>query len=424
MSHLVGIDLGTTRVKAVVYTVDGSVVASADAPTPWHRHPRSGTEMDVDDLTVVIGRVVADATAGIDGVGGIGVTGMGEAGVLAAADGRALAPIRAWHNERADLDAIAAGPGADAFRRATGLELTGVASIGKILQMRADYPASAAATRFYSLPEWAVRLLGGEPGSEWSLASRTGMLDCLTTTSWPGAVELLGADLLGAPQRAGTHCGTVATSTPCPGIAHLAGAVLTVGGHDHQTAALAAGATGQETLFNSLGTAEAIIRMTSAPLSRADVADLVGAGFGVGPTVVPGYRCVIGGLHTGMELEQLASSLGAVDRAARRALADDPRWRAGVERIIASAEPMLEAMERRLGRHERVLAAGGWLHDRTVHDAKQRQLGGLVSAFVDEGGAVGAAYLAGFAAGLLPSPESITGPPWPRTLQPEGDLAR
>lgn len=418
MSSLIGIDVGTTRIKAVRYGLDGEVQAVADAHTPWV-DTEFGTEMAVDDLDRVVVDVLSRASRDASAVAGVGVTGMGEAGVLTGADQRTpLAPVRAWHNERGDVRTIADRIGEGSFRRATGLPLTGVASITKILQMRSDYPATVAAARFYSLPEWVIRMLGGDPGSELSLASRTGMADVHSGTSWTGAIEVIGVDLLGEPQRAGALCGHAAA---LPGLAKLRGAALTVGGHDHQTAALAAGAMRGETLFNSLGTAEAIMRITDAGVSADVVESLVVAGFGVGRTVVPDRLCVMGGLPTGMQLERLAASLGATTATERRMLADDPRWIDGVEQIVGAANPLLQAMEYHLGCHRNVLAAGGWMHDQRVHDAKRRQLRGMVSAFIDEGGAAGSAYLAGFAAGLLPAAETIDGPPWPSTLSIEGD---
>lgn len=418
MSHLIGVDVGTTRVKAVVYTLDGTVVTSAAVRTPWHESA-FGTEMHVEDLNRAVVEVLARASDRCDGVAGVGVTGMGESGVLTGDDHRtALGPIRAWHNQRGSLAELRDACGDDGFRRATGLPLDATASLPKILQMRVDYPATAVASRFYSVPEWVVRYLGGDPGSEWSLASRTGMFDVLTATAWPVAVDLAGTDLLGLPQQAGTLVGRAGGT---PGLGAIDGAALAVGGHDHQTAALAAGAMRAETLFDSIGTAEAILRITDADITRDTIETLVQAGFGVGRTVVPHRLCVMGGLSTGMQLERLATSLNAADGPSREGLADDPTWIDGVTQIVAGAVAMLEAMHRCLGPHRDVLAAGGWLHDRRVMEAKRRQLGGLVHAFIDEAGAVGAAYLAGHAAGLLPAPHTVDGPPWPAAVHHQGD---
>ena len=204
---LVGLDVGTTRVKAVAYTPDGAPLAVAERATPWLRSPE-GVEMDADELTTVVRAVVAEACAGLPRVSGIGVTGMGEAGVLTGPDdARPLAPVRAWHDLRADVETIRIAYGEKEFRSATGMELDPQPSLPKILLLRRERPAAAAARRFWSVPEWAVRCLGGRPGSEWSLASRTGLLDVTAGTAWPGAIDLLGTDLLGELHPAGADCG-------------------------------------------------------------------------------------------------------------------------------------------------------------------------------------------------------------------------
>jgi sugar (pentulose or hexulose) kinase len=418
MSHLIGLDVGTTRVKAVGFDLHGTVVSAAELPTPWQRGP-DGVEMFATQLAAVVRAVVTQASSPLKRVAGIGVTGMGEAGVLTAAPDapaggaadpdQALAPIRAWHDGRGDLEAIRRTVGTETFQRATGMPLTPQPSLPKILQLRLDYPKTLAAQRFWSVPEWAVLLLGGWPGSELSLASRTGLLDVLAGRPWSGAVGLLGADLLGQPQPAGTPCGHARALDGAP---QLSGAVLVVGGHDHQCAALAAGAVHDGTLFDSLGTAEALLRFTGESLDPATIGELTAAGLTVGRTVVTGRLCVLAGLMTGMQLEQQATALGATDRERRRALAGRADWASAVERIVDGARPALAAIRAATGEHTAVLAAGGWLQDGQVLAAKRRQLPGLVLTSVIEAGAAGAAYLAGVAAGLLPPAEDLEGPPW------------
>lgn len=406
---LVGLDIGTTRVKAVAFDTGGAAVATAERPTPWQHTPQ-GVEMRSADLTDVLRAVVGQACAAVTDAGaavlGIGVTGMGESGVLATEELRALAPVRAWHDHRADVETVRNTLGHSEFTRNTGMPLDSQPSLPKILQLRRDHPGCLAATRFYSVPEWAVLVLGGRPGSELTLASRTGLLEVATASAWPAAVDLLGLDLLGPPQLAGTPMGRAAA---VPG---AGSAVLTVAGHDHQSAALAAGAAREGILFDSLGTGEALVRFTGTDIAPDVVGTLVAAGITVGRAVVDDQLCLLAGLRTGMRLEALAAELGAADRHGRRVLADHPRWRAGVVEVVSDAAPALASIDAAVGAHRAVLAAGGWLHDPVVLAAKQAQLPGLVTTQVAEAGAAGAAYLAGVAAGVLPCPSALTGAPW------------
>ena len=440
--HLIGLDVGTTRVKAVAFDTEGAVVATAERPTPWLR-TEAGVDMDARQLAGAVRAVVGRACHGLAEVAGVGVTGMGESGVLTGPAGEPLAPVRAWHDPRGDVEQVRAALGADAFHGAVGMRLDAQPSLPKILRLRREYPACAAATRFWSVPEWAVRSLGGDPGSELSLASRTGLLDVVSGRPWAGALELLGADLLGELQPAGTLTGRAQGLDDAP---QLSGAALAVGGHDHQCAALAAGAARDGTLFDSLGTAEALLRFTTGPVDAATTGALAAADVNVGLTVVRGHYCVMAGLRTGMGLERVAAMLGARTRAQRAELSaaaapllDDPAATAGIEvdevpggvrvtllreaapeqvwaavvaRMVAAAQPSIDRVRAAVGEHTSVLAAGGWFADRTVLAAKRRQIPGLVTTQVAEAGAAGAAYLAGVAAGLFPDVERLDGAPW------------
>jgi sugar (pentulose or hexulose) kinase len=458
---LLGLDIGTTRVKAVVVDEDGAEVAAADRTTPWHRTPDGGAELEAAVLTALVrdvaGRAAARAVGATgDAVVAVGVTGMGEAGVLAGPDDEPLAPVRAWYDQRADVGVVRAELGETAFHQAVGMRLDAQPSLPKLLRLRADHPAAASAIRFYSVPEWAVRGLGARPVSELSLASRTGLLDVVTARSWDGALFLLGADLLNELVDAGDDVGTAAGDGAPP---ELRGATLTVAGHDHQVAALAAGAASDGTLFDSLGTAEALLRFTAGPVERAAVGELAAAHLTAGRTVIPGHWCVNQGLTTGFVLERVAAALGAAGRAERAELgrraaellaadaanpAGPPRvrvevlggdrvridlladgadpaaiWAATVRAVVDSGRDGLRRVADVIGPYRRVVAAGGWLANPAVLAAKQRQFPGLVTSGVTEAGAAGAAYLAGVARGLLPRPDPATAWPWsnPHTLR-------
>ena len=174
---LVGIDVGTTRVKAVATDLSLTVLGEHAVPTPW-RH--SGSYADADPAALAAAAV--DAAAGAARAAGgralaVGVTGMSETGVLLDDHGTPVAPALAWHDPRGDCAAVAAELGEDAFRRATGRTLSPVASLPTLLWLRRNVPEARAAVRYLSVPEWAVHAMGGDQVNELSLVSRTGLFD-------------------------------------------------------------------------------------------------------------------------------------------------------------------------------------------------------------------------------------------------------
>ena len=429
----VGIDVGTTRLKAVAVDGRGQVRGEAGRITPWRRTD-GAAEVDPAALALLAQRVAVEA-ASVDPesrVRAIGVTGMAETGVLVDGRDRPLAPAIAWYDPRGDVDTIARELGADLFETTTGLPLNAVPSLAKLLWLRRNRPGTAGAVRFYSLEEWIVRQLGGEPVAELSLACRTGLVELARARPWAEAADLLGwPPLLPEPVLAGTPAG----HADGPGVpAALRGAVLTVAGHDHQVAAYGVGAAADGALFDSLGTAEALVRTVRPPLPRQRIAALAGQGISVGWGVVADHLCVLAGLPTGLTLNRIAGMLGAVTSAERRALGEQslavpptrpvPRlvdvhedgfgilditdgitpallWRAAVDALAEHAQRVLDRIDALTRPHSEVVVAGGWLHNAAVLAAKRRQYPAMRTTNVSEPGAYGAALLAGTAAGVL-----------------------
>jgi len=443
---LIGVDVGTTRVKAVAVDLDGTVRGGAEESTPW-RHAHGYTDVDPDALVHLALRVAAVAAqasqpARSGAVLGIGVTGMAETGVLVDGRDRPMVPAIAWHDPRGDTATIARELGADRFQAATGLPLTVLPTLAKLLWLRHSDPDTRQATRFYSVAEWVVRRMGGASVTELSLASRTGLLDLETARPWAAATDLLGGHTLlgdavvaGTPAgRAGdgTTSGTGGTAGELPAV--LRGAVLTVAGHDHQVAAYGVGAATDGAVFDSLGTAEALVRTIRPPLPAQRIAALAAQGISIGWGILAGHLCILAGIPTGLTLNRVAAMLGARSSAQRRALGeqavavppDQPLpllvdlhedgfglagitdgitpavlWRAVADTLADHAQQVLLRIDALTSPHTGVVAAGGWLHNPAVLAAKRRWYPHLGTTSLTEPGAYGAALLAGAAAGVM-----------------------
>ena len=86
---LLGLDVGTTRIKAVVIDAAGVEWASASVPTPF-ASSTTGIDMAVADLGRALGTVLVALGAARERVVAVGVAGMAESGAPMR-DGRALA---------------------------------------------------------------------------------------------------------------------------------------------------------------------------------------------------------------------------------------------------------------------------------------------------------------------------------------------
>lgn len=443
---LVGLDMGTTRIKAVGVDLTGSVVGETATPTPW-RHRGAEADCDPHEMADIARQVICDLV--LDErwpddaqVVGIGVTGMAESGVLVDDSGEPLAPALAWHDPRGEIQVIESAVGSSEFGRHVGMRLNSKPSVAKILWLQRNLPDAGRAVRHLCIAEWIVFSLGGEQVGEYSLTSRTGLLDVVTRTPWTATLDLVGPLLPDRLVLAGDPCGRA--SLPAP----FDSAVLTVAGMDHQSAAFASGAAVSGTLFDSLGTAEAFLRFTPATLTRDDLHTLVEQDAAVLWSVIPDHVCLLAATLAGLSLQRILSLLGVSDRAARAALSTaalstdrtgsdlalDPAshrglrlsgidddaspallWRVAVEDLFAQGQHCVDVIEGVAGARTATVLAGGWIHDPMVIDAKRRQLGDFGLSEIGEAGAVGAAMLGGIAAGVLRRPASDSPPEWPNS---------
>jgi sugar (pentulose or hexulose) kinase len=437
---VIGVDIGTTSSKAVVRSASRRGTPYVEQPTPWQTREGGRTEIDPGRLLQVavdlIGRAAqaAGSAWGPVRVRGIGVTGLAESGVLLDAAGQPAAPVIAWFDHRGatEIEQISrSSPGfAAAFAGRTGLPWSSQASIAKLLWLRSRGYLAGPAPTWLSVPEWIVFALGGEPGREPSLASRTGLIDQGTGRLWPDALAVAGlpARILPAERPAGARAGYLDHDGV---VSCAAGAVLTVAGHDHPVAAIGVGAVEADELFNSSGTADVLARSIPGTLAESERRRVVQAGWSIGAHVLPETSLLLAGVSGGLLLRRVLAALGAESGPARAALdhaslsvgelpaglsvtgdgrtSDDvviriqdgsspaSVWTAAVRYTAAQTRLLLDDIEKVVGPHRLVVAAGGWTQMASVRAAKTAVIKAMSFSPVVQPGVTGAALLAAFA---------------------------
>jgi sugar (pentulose or hexulose) kinase len=429
---LLGLDLGTTFAKASLITPDGVELSHGRARTPWRAVP-TGAEMDPRALVEAAASAARQALEqGPEGrIIAVGVTSMAETGALIDARGDPVVPMIAWHDTRAGEEAeeMAAVLGAERFSERTGLPPSRLCTLSKYRWMRAHLPEAKRGVRWLNVAEWMVRSLGGDQVADLSLASRTGFLDLESRGWWDEALEWADAPggFLPPPVDAGTPAGRVTRVLP-----EVTGAVLTVSGHDHPCGCIGAGATLPGDVFDSCGTAEALVRPVDPPTAPEAIRRAVASGVTVGWHAVPGQQGLMAGFVSGLALGRFLDLLGVppeergrLDAAAMSippgagglvvrdvtgdlaALEGIPRsvtpghvWRAALEAVARHAAEALSVIESVAGATGRLVVTGGWARSPAVRAVKRDVLGPFEEPMVDEAGARGAALVAGMAAGV------------------------
>lgn len=315
-----GLDLGSTAIKMLVIDDAGREVAGAQVPTPWRVGEGGTTDIAADDLLASVRTLIdlvetdlAPLTA--QPLTSLAVAGMGETGILIDANGAAAGPGFAWFDPRG-LDQIAAFPQAvrEEFAGRTGLPLGAQVSVAKLAWLR-DQGTDLTGLRWLDLPEFVVAALGGDVALELSLASRTGLIDQDSGAAWPAMLDALGVDdALLPPLRGGGLPWGTASEAFGP---RVAGAALTVAGHDHLVAAQANGTLDAGSYHVSLGTAEVLLRVLDAPLGFAARQRLADALINEVRHVVPGQHVLVAGVKTGLLLRRALHAAGISDRAGR-----------------------------------------------------------------------------------------------------------
>ena len=444
MSGWVGLDVGTTSSKAVVYDDGGRARGAGSCPTRWDVTP-AGVQIDpgafAEGARVALGRALDDAPAELSIVG-LGITSMGETGVLVDGHGAPVAPAIAWHDTRdaTEVDRLERELGAETFGTVTGKPVRGQWSLTKHRWLVDNAPAARAAVRRFNVAEWVARTLGGDEACDRALAGRTGWYDLAAGTWWDQGLAWSGADarLMPALVPSGAPIGRVTDDAAHP---RLRGALLTLAGHDHQAAALGAGAGSAGDEFDSCGTAEALVRTVPPTLTPQQVLTLARGGITTDPSIQPGMWSLLGGTEGGLALRRTLAVLGvppdglrALDELALAAsagtvtvqgvggpaltlgaIADGTGpgdvWRAVVDTATAQAVALHRAMSAVVGPHRYLVAAGGWCHSAMVMAAKRAAFGPLTVAAVTQAGALGAATLAARAAGELGRDDALRSSP-------------
>jgi sugar (pentulose or hexulose) kinase len=319
-----GVDLGSTGVKVLVANEHGTELLVRQHPTPWRDGPGGTTDMDADDLIATLKELLRAAAdelrAVLPGQGpvveAIAISGMGETGILVDRDGVPVAPGFAWFDPRG-LEQIQAIPRRlhTQFAGRTGLPAGAQVSVAKLLHL-SEGGLGLRGLRWFNLPEYVAASLGADGVSEYSLVSRTGLLDQDTGQPWREMLEYLGVsdDFLPPLVDAGTDLGT-ATATWLPPA--FVGARVTVAGHDHLVSAVSGGAIPGDRYHVSMGTAEVLLRVLDEPIPFEARERLAGCLINSVRHVVPGKHVVVAGVKTGLLMRRALQLSGISDQTGR-----------------------------------------------------------------------------------------------------------
>ena len=275
---VIGLDLGTTSVKALALDPEGGVYGVAQHDAKARRHPSGRVEQDPHLVYGAATSCIRDvaAQASTDGLTVIAIATSAAMHSLMAVDGEgnALTGAVTWGDLRATEQARTLRKDHDwlGIYKRTGVPVHPMTPLPKLMWFRDREPELfERAARWVSMKEYLQFRLCGEWFIDYSTASTSGLL-ALGSLSWDA--ELLG--LLGLDPSA--------FSTPVPS-AHQASAIspdvafdlgvtdrcrLVAGASDGVLANIGVGALTDEQVACSIGTSGAVRVFSSEPLLDPD----------------------------------------------------------------------------------------------------------------------------------------------------------
>ena len=262
MRYVLGVDLGTSGTKTVLFAENGKSVASATIEYPLYQPKNGWSEQDPEDwwiaardtVRLVLGKSGVQASE----VCGLSISGQMHGLVLVDADGAVIRRALLWNDGRTQAEC-------DEIHRIIGKEklisicgnpaLTGFTA-GKVLWVKKNEPENWARVRYMMLPKDYVRYrFTGEIRQEVSDASGTNLLD-IHTRQWSGEIlDALGIDrnllppLCGSTEIAGSITPEAAAATGL-----MAGMPVAGGAGDNMCAAVGTGVVRPGNAFTTIGT--------------------------------------------------------------------------------------------------------------------------------------------------------------------------
>lgn len=300
MAFTIGLDIGTTSIKAIVFDTErGLIISSIKKPTPVTHPTPEFSEHDPEFLWRTIADCILETSTGYQ-ISGISVSSFAEAGLPLDKHMQPLYPIIAWFDQRSlpQLDTLHKQISDKEIFRITGQKAGFSFGLLKLLWVKANFPEVFDNLRWWlSVPDYILFRLSGQITTDYTQASRTLMYDQSTQKWSPQILSIAGIseNMLPEIKSSGTQIGQVTKSAAeLTGLSE--GTPCVLGGHDHLCGAFACGSTKPGDFIDSMGTSQAVIALTD----RFDPSDtLLDQGYVNYAHVVPDIYLIKGGLKAG-----------------------------------------------------------------------------------------------------------------------------
>ena len=271
---LLGIDLGTSNVKALVTTERGEVLAQSGCPIALHHVENGGVEQDLEEIWSATLSAIRQATSNLDAreVQAMGISSQGGALQLLDADRKPLGRVISWLDRRGRKHdaALTSELGEGWFTQRIGHGGSGVA-IGQLLRLRREAPGRVAPSNSIGfVGDCVVGRLCGHAAHDGTSAGLTLLYNPVLNAYDPDVLGRVGIAVTQLPELISPRVaagGLAADAARATGL--QAGIPVSVAIHDQYTAALGTGAVRPGTTMIGAGTAWVLLAVSDRPARPA-----------------------------------------------------------------------------------------------------------------------------------------------------------
>lgn len=268
----IGIDIGTTNIKAALFSETGEIMQYESIVTPIVHPKKEWSEFEPYKIWECVSECLRRITDNRkeEDIVSVGISSLGESGIFVDKNGIPLSNMIAWYDPRtkAQIDYLKEKICDERIYAITGQIPSDKYGICKLLWLKDNQKeAYEKAEHWLSMEDWILFCLTGKFATDYSIASRTMVFD-IHQLCW--SEEILNAidvkkELFSEAFPGGTFIGTITESArKATGLG--INVKVSCGGHDHACAAIAVNIFEDGIVLNSMGTAEVSMIAVEKPV--------------------------------------------------------------------------------------------------------------------------------------------------------------
>ena len=274
MSYIVGVDVGTTSTKAVLYDEHARILGQASRYSQLFRDSTGMAELDPEQLVENVVAVIREAVAQVDGaaqqVAAVAFSSANQSVLLLDQNHQTISRVITWADTRAAAvaDSFRQSLSAESLYMRTGTPIHPMSPLIKLMWLQQAHPDVMTKTRYVAdIKSYLFYRFFGCFKVDISVASGTGMFN-INQRDWDAdAVKRAGITIDQLPTIVN---GTEQERKLRPAVAQALGLPATTpfvyGAFDGATANLGVGALHENTIAITIGTSAAVRVVTDHPV--------------------------------------------------------------------------------------------------------------------------------------------------------------